>query len=117
MAKRSEIPVAERREAVLSLLRREESAAVIARRVGVSEPTLYRWREDFLAAGDAALASSRGKKNADPIRRRIADLEHQIEKRSPGDWRVHDRKSHLINLCASNEPRAPNGSPDFASKR
>jgi transposase-like protein len=56
MGKRSEVPVAERREAVLSFFRREEAAAVIARRYGVAEATLYRWRDDFLAAGEAALA-------------------------------------------------------------
>ena len=44
MGKRSEVPVAERREAVLSFLRREEPGAVIARRYGVAEATLYRWR-------------------------------------------------------------------------
>ena len=93
MAKRSEVPVAERREAVLCLLRREESAAVIARRVGVSEPTLYRWRDEFLTAGEAALASSRGKKNADPLRRRIAELERQIEKRDQviGEYTIANR--------------------------
>jgi transposase-like protein len=56
MGKRSEVPVNERRQAVLSLLRREEPAAVIARRCGVAEATFYRWRDDFLAAGEAALA-------------------------------------------------------------
>jgi transposase-like protein len=44
MGRRSEVPVSDRREAVLSFLRREEPAAVIARRFGVSEATLYRWR-------------------------------------------------------------------------
>ena len=56
MGKRSDIRVNERREAVLSFLRREEPAAVIARRYGVAEATLYRWRDDFLPAGEAALA-------------------------------------------------------------
>jgi transposase-like protein len=55
MGKRSEIPVNERREAVLNFLRREEPAAVIARRYGVAEATLYCWRDDSLAAGEAAL--------------------------------------------------------------
>ncbi len=58
MGKRSEVPVNERRQAVLSLLRREEPAAVIARRCGVAKATLYRWRDDFLAGGEAALAGS-----------------------------------------------------------
>jgi transposase len=80
MGKHSELPVTERRQAVLSLLRREEAAAVIARRVGVSEPTLYRWRDEFLAAGEAALAGS-SRNGADPRNRQIAELEKQIEKR------------------------------------
>lgn len=82
MGKRSEVSIADHRGAVLSLLRREEAAAVIARRVGVSEPTRYRWRDEFLAAEEAALASgSVGKKGADSRDRRIAELEQQIEKR------------------------------------
>jgi transposase-like protein len=91
MAKRCEVSVADRREAVLCLLRREEPAAVIARRVGVSEPTLYRWRDEFLAAGEAALASSR--KGADPRDRRIAELEAQIEKRDQviGEYTIANR--------------------------
>jgi transposase-like protein len=80
MGKRSEVPVNERRQAVLSLLRREEPAAVIARRCGVAEATLYRWRDDFLAAGEAALAG--GTQNGSTARdRQVAELERQIESR------------------------------------
>ena len=96
MARQSNVDVKDRREAVLSLLRREEPAAVIARRIGVSEPTLYRWRDEFLSAGEAALANGRGK--ADPRVRRIAELEHEIEKRSSGNRRVHDRQPHFKKL-------------------
>jgi hypothetical protein len=39
MGKRCEVPVNDRREAVLSLLRKEETAAAIARRYCVSEKT------------------------------------------------------------------------------
>ncbi len=83
----------DRREAVLSLLRREEGAAVIARRIGVSEPTLYRWRDEFLAGGEAALANGSGKKGADARDRRIAELEHQIEKRDQviGEYTIANR--------------------------
>jgi transposase-like protein len=93
MSKRCEVSVADRREAVLSFLRREEPAAVIARRVGVSEPTLYRWRDEFLAAGEAALVGGGGQKNADPLRRRIAELEAQIEKRDQviGEYTIANR--------------------------
>jgi transposase len=80
MGKHSELPVKERREAILSLLRREEPGVAIARRYGVSEATLYRWRDEFLAAGEAALAG--GMRNGAGTRdRQIAEFEHQIEKR------------------------------------
>lgn len=93
MARQCDVEVKDRREAVLSLLRREESAAVIARRIGVSEPTLYRWRDEFLAAGEAALAQGSGKKGADPRDRRIAELEAQIEKRDQviGEYTIVNR--------------------------
>jgi transposase-like protein len=80
MGKRSEVPVAERREAVLSFLRREEPAATIARRYGVAEATLYRWRNAFLAAGKAAVAG--GTRTGSSTRdRQVAELERQIESR------------------------------------
>jgi transposase-like protein len=93
MPKQSNVEVKDRREAVLCLLRREESAAVIARRLGVSEQTLYRWRDEFLAAGEAALANGSGKKGADPRDRRIAELEAQIEKRDQviGEYTIANR--------------------------
>ena len=79
MAKRADVSVKQRSEAVLALLRREEPATQLARRYGVSEPTLYRWRDDFLAGGEAALAA--GTKGPAPQARRVAELEQQIEKR------------------------------------
>jgi transposase len=93
MARQCNVEVKDRREAVLCLLRREESAAVIARRLGVSEPTLYRWRDDFLAAGEAALSNGSSKKGADPRDRRIAELEAQIEKRDQviGEYTIANR--------------------------
>ena len=78
MGKRSELSVAQRREAVLALLRREEPVATLARRFGVSEQTLHRWRDDFLAAGEAALS---GGKSGRGQQQRIAELEKQIEGR------------------------------------
>jgi transposase-like protein len=53
---------------------------LIARRYGVSEASLYRWRDEFLAAGEAALAG--GTRNGAGTRdRQIAEFERQIEKR------------------------------------
>jgi transposase len=80
MPKRSELSVAQRRDAVLALLRREESAEALARRWGVSEPTLYRWRDEFLAAGEAALAH--GKNGADARDRENRELRAELEERN-----------------------------------
>ena len=49
------------------LIRREESAAKLARRYGVSEPTLYSWRDKFIAGGVAALV---GGKNGEMAEKR-----------------------------------------------
>ena len=64
MGKKSELSPARRREVVLMVLRREEPISVLARRYGVSDTTLRRWRDDFLQAGQKAkgrgFAASRG---------------------------------------------------------
>ncbi len=78
MGRRSDLGVVQRREAVLLLIRREEPASKVARRFGVSEQTLHRWRDDFLAGGEAALG---GGNNGGGQQRRIAELEKQIEGR------------------------------------
>jgi transposase-like protein len=54
--KKSDLSAAERAQLVLQLLSKEEPAAQIARRAGVSEHTLYRWREEFISGGKARLA-------------------------------------------------------------
>jgi transposase-like protein len=56
MAKQSTLSAGERSQLVLRLLSKEEPAAQIARRAGVSEQSLYRWRDEFLSAGRQALA-------------------------------------------------------------
>ena len=79
MSKRSNLSVAKRREVVLALLRREEPASVLARRYVVSEGTLYRWRDDFITVGEAALAH--GGDKSDPNIRRCKELQQQLEER------------------------------------
>ena len=79
MGKRSELSIPQRREVVLTLLRREEPAAKLARRFEVSEQTLYRWRDEFLAGGEAALAGGKG--GADPRDREIRELRKEVEGR------------------------------------
>ena len=68
----------ERAQIVLSLLRREEPASDLARRHGISENTLYRWREEFITAGTSGLAP--GKKMW-VAANRLARLEAQIGER------------------------------------
>ena len=68
-----------KQQAVLSVLRKEEPLARVARRVGVSEVTLSRWRDAFLSAGSAALAvSSKGKRES---RSKIESLEKEVASR------------------------------------
>ena len=79
-AKRTELDVTQRTEVVLALLRREEPAAKLARRYGISEPTLYRYRDQFLEGGKAALADGR-RGQADPRDRQIEALKKDLAKR------------------------------------
>jgi len=74
--KRSELPVTQRREAVIAVLRKDEPLSVVARRYGVSDPTLMRWRDDFLEAGVAAL-SGKGKSAED--RGEVARLRRELD--------------------------------------
>lgn len=79
MGKRSILDPSKRAEAVLALLRRDEPATIIARRFGISENTLFAWRDAFLTAGKAALANGNGKR--DPQTREIDRLLGEIEER------------------------------------
>ncbi len=79
MGKKSKLSDAEKLEAVLMLLRREEPASVLARRYGVSDPTLYRWRDEFLEGGKAALANPRNARNGSS--QRMAELERELAER------------------------------------
>jgi transposase-like protein len=78
MPKKSELPVEKRVTAVLALLRKEEPAAQIARRHGISEPTLYRWRDEFVAGGKASLAGQGGDA---ALTREMAKLQREVESR------------------------------------
>jgi len=69
------LSAAEKAEVVLKYLRREDTAARLARRYGISEQTLYRYRDEFLAAGKAGLS---GNQDAE---RRIRQLEKAVEER------------------------------------
>ena len=78
MGRKSEVPSDKRVEVVLALLRKEEPATQIARRAGVSEPTLYRWRDEFIAGGKAQLD---GKSSDAVAAKEVAKLQREIETR------------------------------------
>lgn len=80
MGKKSQLPVEQREEAVLQMLRKEEPVAALARRYQVSEQTLYRWRDEFLAGGRARLG--RGDREAQAAQRRISNLKKELARRA-----------------------------------
>ncbi|HLW78136.1 MAG TPA: helix-turn-helix domain-containing protein [Terriglobia bacterium] len=81
MPRKSELKPEERVEVVLALLRREEPAAALARRYQVSEATIYRWRDAFLAGGKAAVAKPDGAGDQASARR-IEQLERELGQRA-----------------------------------
>jgi transposase-like protein len=79
MATRSTMTASERVELVLRLLRREEPAVQLARRSGISEQTLYRWRDEFIAAGKLGLGG--GGNGASAMTRQVERLERELAER------------------------------------
>lgn len=55
MSKKVELSAEERAQLVLRMLSKEEPAVQIARRAGIAEQTLYRWRDEFISAGKRGL--------------------------------------------------------------
>ena len=80
MARKSKLSAQERADVVLALLRQEEPATVLARRYGISDVTLYRWRDEFLQGGQAALANGKTGKG-DGRSRQIQELQSQLAER------------------------------------
>ena len=78
MGRKSELTPEQRTQLVLKLLSKEEPGAQIARRAGISEPTLYRWRDEFLRGGAAGL-SARG--SSDVQAKEITKLQGQLAER------------------------------------
>ncbi len=78
MPKQSELPASKRVEAVLALLRKEEPAVQIARRYEISEQTLYRWKDEFIAGGSARIE---GKDGDSSQAKEVGRLQREIETR------------------------------------
>ena len=65
---------------VLEMIRSDESVAAVCARHGVSATQAYRWQEQFLAGGRAAMADKRTKGGRDPVadeNRRLKELAGQ----------------------------------------
>lgn len=77
MGKKSELTAEQRVQLVLRLLSKEEPAVQIARRAGISEQTLYRWRDEFIGGGKQAL-NGRGENEQ---AKKISRLEEQLAER------------------------------------
>ncbi len=76
MARKSKLSAQQRQEVVVMRRRREVPATALARWYGVSEHTLYKWREQFLEGGRGALANGKGVSDAGS--RRIQELEREL---------------------------------------
>jgi len=65
---------------VLTLLRRQEPASALARRYGISDATLYRWRDEFLEGGRGALPNGKKAKPGLFVKKRNAQAQRRREK-------------------------------------
>jgi transposase len=82
MGKKSTLSPEERSKLVVRMLGKEEPAVQIARRAGISEQTLYRWRDEFLEAGQQAMNGGGSKseqvKEIERLNREIAERDQVI---------------------------------------
>ena len=80
MGRASTLTTDERAEVVLRLLRREEPASVLSKRYQISEATLSRWKDEFLAGGKAGLGGSKKAQKRDA--ERLKQLEDDLAERN-----------------------------------
>ncbi len=78
MSKKVELSAEERAQLVLRFLSKEDSAANLARRAGIAEQTLYRWRDEFIGAGKRALNGAGAEKGQ---AKELARLSAQVVER------------------------------------
>jgi transposase-like protein len=103
MGKKSSLTPEQRAQLVLRLLSKEEPAVQIARRAGISEQTLYRWRDEFIGAGKQAL---HGRGNQAEQRKAVERLNRDIAERD----RVIGELT-IANRVLKNPPRAASAPP------
>ncbi|NRA65848.1 MAG: transposase [Pseudobacteriovorax sp.] len=78
MANHSKLSDSEKYELIMKLLRKEATASELSRQYQVSEPTIGRWRDDFLDGGKQRLSVRRNKENSSELKRLKVELaEHK----------------------------------------
>lgn len=78
MGRRSALGEAERVELVMALLRKEASGSELSRRYGVSEATMYKWRDEFINGGKQSLKGKRSASERDEVKQLKKELaEHK----------------------------------------
>ncbi len=99
MGRKSEVSPAERREIVLKVLRKEESTAALARKHGVAEASIYRWYEQFLAAGLDGLkpraAGSGASAEVDRLQAEVGDLKISLAEYSIAN-RILKKRAEIL---------------------
>jgi transposase len=81
-SRRTKIPVKDKVRVVLSVLAGEMSCAEAAHRHGVSEASVYKWRQGFIQAGIAGLdekISGAGRSTGTPEQRRLRQENEQLK--------------------------------------
>jgi len=78
MGKKSDLTPEQRAELVLRMLSKEEPAVQIARRAGISEQTLYRWRDECLSAGKRALSGRGADREVGRLKSALAERDQVI---------------------------------------
>jgi putative transposase len=75
MGRPSNLTDSQKLELVLALIRKEATGSELARKFGVSEASMYHWRDEFLEAGKSGLKNKRSSAESDELRRLKKELE------------------------------------------
>jgi len=80
---------------VLEMIRGNEPVAAICARHGVSATQAYRWHEEFLAGGRAALADRRTRGGRDPV----ADENRRLKELAGQQALIIDAQKKSAGIC------------------
>ena len=78
MGRKSVLDADKKAEAVMAVLRKEETVTQLARRYGVSEGSLYRWTDEFVAGGKSAMQDGRANGPSGEVARLKRELDEHV---------------------------------------